>query len=113
LHALELADRLGLSPDQRARTEAALASMKDETAAIGRKVIAGEAELDALFAGRTVAHESLDAVVVRIATAQGRLRAAHLRYHLQMAGILTPDQATTYAQLRGYGSGAPASPVRQ
>lgn len=106
-HAIELANQLGLSPDQRSRTAAAFSAMKDETATIGQKVIAGETELDRLFAGRSVTPESLDAAVMRIATAQGKLRAAHLRYHLQMANILTSKQATTYARLRGYAPGQP------
>lgn len=106
-HALELADQLGLSPDQRSRTAAALAAMKDETTAIGEEVITGETELDRLFAGRSVTSENLAAAVMEIAMAQGQLRAAHLRYHLQMATILTSEQATTYARLRGYDPGQP------
>ncbi len=101
-HALELADQLGLSPDQRSRTAAVLAAMRDETIAIGQRVLTGETELDRLFASRSATAESVDAAVTSIATAQGNLRAAHLRYHLQMATVLTPEQATTYARLRGY-----------
>lgn len=106
-HALELADRLGLSQDQRSRTAAAFAAMKGEATMIGQEVIAGETELDGLFAGRSVTTGNLDAAVMRIATARGRLRAAHLRYHLQMATILTPEQVATYARLRGYAPGRP------
>jgi hypothetical protein len=51
---LELADPLGLSPEQRAQVQAAFDFMKAETSAIGEEVIAGEADLDQLFAGRTV-----------------------------------------------------------
>ena len=102
LHALELADELGLSPEQRSLINAALISMKTETAAIGERVIAGETELDRLFASRKITREDLDAAVARVAAAQGELRAAHLRYHLLMTTILSPEQATTYSRLRGY-----------
>lgn len=110
-HTLELAEPLGLSADQRSATAAALAAMKEETIAIGEEVIAAEAPLDRLFASRTVTPESLDAAVMRTATAQGRLRAAHLRYHLQMATILTPEQVAAYTRLRGYATG-PDKPTK-
>lgn len=97
-HVLDLANQLGLSPDQRSRTAAAFAAMKDETTVIGQQVIAGETELDRLFSGRNVTPENLDAAVMRIATAQGQLRAAHLRYHLQITSILTPEQVTGMSQ---------------
>ena len=50
LHALELADELSLTPDQRSSSGAALNSMKSETAALGESVIAGETALDRLQA---------------------------------------------------------------
>ena len=53
------------------------------TAAVGERVIAGEAELDRLFGSFKITPEDLDAAGMRIAAAQGELRAAHLRYHLQ------------------------------
>jgi hypothetical protein len=37
------------------------------------------------------------------ATSQGDLRAAHLRYHLKMVDLVTPDQIAVYDRLRGYG----------
>ncbi len=107
LHALELADKLGLSTEQRSSINAALNSMKSETTAVGEKVIAGETELDRLFASGKITPENLDSVVMRIAAAQGELRAAHLRYHLQRKTILSTQQAITYSQLRGYSAGQP------
>ncbi|WP_342236213.1 Spy/CpxP family protein refolding chaperone [Inquilinus sp. OTU3971] len=104
-HVLELADQLALSPDQRTQVATAFAAMKDETSAIGRQVVSGEADLDRLFAGRMVTPENLNETVLRIVGAQGRLRAAHLRYHLLMTTILTPEQVANYAQLRGYAPG--------
>jgi hypothetical protein len=48
----------------------------------------------------------LDAAVSRIASAQGDLRAAHLRYHLAMMEVLTSEQITHYDELRGYSAGS-------
>lgn len=112
-HTLDLSRDLGLSPHQRALTAAAFEGMKVETAAFGEEVIAGEVELDTLFSSRKVDPESLNRVVMKIATAQGKLRAAHLRYHLQMTSILTPEQVANYARFRGYEPGAPAPGSRR
>ena len=112
-HALELADRLELSADQRSHTASALARMKDEPANIGSDVISGEMQLEAMFAGRSVTAETLDMAVMKIAKARSRLRAAHLRYHLQMVAILTPEQVTSYARLRGYTTGGPDPAARR
>ena len=34
--------------------------------------------------------------------AQAALRATHLKYHLDTAAVMTPDQRDRYAALRGY-----------
>ena len=82
--------------------------MKGESAAICERVITGETELDRLFASRKITLDNLDAAVMKIAAAQGELRAAHLRYHLHMTTVLSPEQAATYARLRGYGAIQPS-----
>jgi hypothetical protein len=104
-HVLELADALQLSNEQRTGTKALLDAMKAETIPLGRQVIAEETALDRLFAERRVTRASLDAATSRIGTAQGDLRAAHLRYHLAMTEKLSPAQLTRYAELRGYEAG--------
>lgn len=101
-HVLELADALQLSADQKERAAGLLAAMKSEAAVIGEEIIAGETELDRVFADRTVTRESMEALVARIAAAQGQLRSAHLRYHLTMMEIMSPDQRAGYSRLRGY-----------
>ena len=52
LHVLELADRLGLSAEQRARTEALFASMQARAIEHGRALVEEERALDRLFATR-------------------------------------------------------------
>ncbi len=103
LHVLELADRLDLDPTQRARTQALLDAMKAEVIPVGQETIAREEDLDRLFATRTATADTVTAATARIAAARGRLRAAHLRYHLAMIEVLRPEQIAHYGMLRGYG----------
>jgi hypothetical protein len=101
-HVLELADKLDLSPDQRARVQRLFDSMKAEAVPIGRKLIEQEADLDKQFADHTVTPESLKASTAAVATTQGALRQTHLKYHLSAVTILTSGQMQRYAELRGY-----------
>lgn len=102
-HALELADSLDLSAEQRTRTAALFEQMKAEVIPMGERVIAEEAALDRLFAEKRMTLAALDNATARIAVVQGELRAAHLRYHLEMVDVLTPAQIASYDELRGYG----------
>ncbi|MDP1966064.1 MAG: periplasmic heavy metal sensor [Reyranella sp.] len=105
MHVLELAGPLGLTPEQRGRTEALVADMKAEAIPLGERLIADEAALDRLFAEKRATAATLDAASASIGAAQAALRAAHLRYHLDMIAVLTPEQVAHYAMLRGYGGG--------
>jgi hypothetical protein len=81
------------------------ASMKAEAVPLGERLIALEGTLDRQFADRTVTPDKLAATTAQIAEVQGKLRNAHLKYHLTAADALTSDQRSTYATLRGYGAG--------
>src|SRR6476646_12024205 len=48
-HVLENADALGLSPDQRARTQSLFAAMTAEAVPVGEQLIEQETALDRLF----------------------------------------------------------------
>ena len=76
--------------------------MKAEAIPLGERLIALEAELERLFAGRTVTPASLATTTDAIGATQAALRRAHLKYHLATADILAPAQARRYAELRGY-----------
>ena len=80
MHTLELADALGLSPDQRA----ALASLMKRHKAEARELGA------------------------EIGAAQARYRGSHLRTHIEATKLLTPDQVARYDALRGYTGAVPA-----
>jgi hypothetical protein len=101
-HVLELADKLALTSDQRAKFDAMFLAMKSEAVPLGEQLIALESTLDRTFADRSVTSGSLIATTAQIADILGKLRKAHLKYHLTAAQILTSDQRRTYAILRGY-----------
>jgi Spy/CpxP family protein refolding chaperone len=106
MHALELADSLDLSGDQRAKVQGLFAAMKAEAIPLGEKLIAQEAELDKAFAGKTITAATLAASTEAIGATHAALRQAHLKYHLLTVEVLTPTQIERYAELRGYKGGA-------
>lgn len=104
LHVLELAKALDLTDKQVSRTRKLLERMKAEAVPIGRRLINEEVTLDSLFAEKKITAASLSEATTRISAVQGDLRAAHLRYHLETADILSPEQVGRYSKLRGYGA---------
>jgi len=105
VHVLELADKLDLSAEQLARVRELHAAMQRDAVPLGQRLISLEADLDQQFASRSVTPASLAEQTAAIGTVQGALRAAHLKYHLSTAEVLTPAQTERYAVLRGYRSG--------
>jgi Spy/CpxP family protein refolding chaperone len=105
-HVLELAGQLGLSADQKARAQTLFDSMKAEAVPLGEKLLEQEATLDHLFASHSITADSLKTITAKIGVTRAALRDTHLKYHLQDAQILTPEQMKRYSVLRGYGSGS-------
>lgn len=100
-HVLELARQLGLSDDQQKRIQGLFEAMKAETIAIGERLISEEKMLDALFTTHTATPDAIAAATAAIGDTQGKLRAAHLQYHLSTTDLLQPAQVQRYAELRG------------
>jgi len=103
VHVLELATSLGLSDEQRAKVTALFDAMKQEAVGLGERLIVAETALDRQFADKTITASGLGEATRDIASLQGELRLAHLKYHLATLELLTPDQVQRYAALRGYG----------
>ena len=99
-HVLELADSLGLSPDQRAGVEAVRARMLAAARPLGAEILAGEAGLESAFREGTMDDAELARRVGALGEQRGRLRLVHLRAHLEAAALLTPAQRARYYQLR-------------
>ena len=102
-HLLDSAEALKLSEAQRAAIDASYQKMRAEAVPLGRQVIEVERRLDALFAKREASAEAVDDLTRASAELQGRLRALHLRAHVEVRGLLTPEQIVQYVALRGYG----------
>jgi Spy/CpxP family protein refolding chaperone len=101
-HALELADRLSLTAKQREQLGALMQDHKARARKLGERVVALERELDALFAKGAPTAAEVDRLTLAIGEAQGRLRAEHLRTHLETTALLTPGQVDRYVEARGY-----------
>jgi Spy/CpxP family protein refolding chaperone len=102
MHTLELAQPLELNEQQKQDSEALLARHKTEARALGMQLVQAERELDAAFAARRIDTETLAVHTRRIGQLQAALRASHLKTHLEQTELLTSEQVTRYAWLRGY-----------
>ena len=107
-HVLELSEKLALSAAQKQRIQTLFDSMKAESTPIGVRLIEQESALDQQFVSRSITPDALKDATIRIGVTQAELRNAHLKYHLETAQILSPEQMKQYADLRGYTSDAPA-----
>src|SRR4051794_39534581 len=77
MHLLELADRLGLSVDQKTRIQQMFDAMKAEAVQLGARRLEQEAALDQQFASRQITVDSLKAATSAIGVTQAELRNAH------------------------------------
>jgi hypothetical protein len=103
-HALELAETLDLSPGQREAIREILEAHKAEARRLGADVVELERQLDGLFARGSPSPEAVSAVVGRLASATGLLRASHLNAHIETTRVLAPRQVERYVEARGYGA---------
>lgn len=103
-HALELADRLGLSPEQRAATKRLMDAHRADARATGAKLVESERALEALFRTGNVDQGQLAEAVRRAADLQGEYRLSHLETHRRLRAVLTGEQVARYDRLRGYDS---------
>jgi Spy/CpxP family protein refolding chaperone len=101
-HVLENAQALELTPRQQDLTKSLLQAMKEEAIPLGLRLIEQEATLDDLFASKEITPSKLVSETEAIALTQARLRQTHLKYHLSMMKVLSPEQISRYQELRGY-----------
>jgi Spy/CpxP family protein refolding chaperone len=102
MHALELADRLSLTEEQRRKTQELMRAHKAEARAIGAKLVEAERALEALFRSGQVDKTQLEKAVRHAASLQGEYRLSHLETHRRMRALLTDEQVRRYDHLRGY-----------
>jgi Spy/CpxP family protein refolding chaperone len=111
MHALELAEELKLSTEQRAAARQLMDEHKAQARAIGAKFVEAERALDALFAGAQADRDALAKVVREAAAIQGEYRLSHLETHRRMRMLLSAEQVKRYDELRGY-AGASQAPAQ-
>jgi Spy/CpxP family protein refolding chaperone len=104
-HVLELADKLQLTAEQRAATQAIMERMRTRAVALGKELVDEERALDRRFASHSIDADSLQRALERIGRLQGELRQSHLEAHVAQAALLTPHQRMQYNLLRGYSTG--------
>lgn len=105
-HILEMKAEIALTAEQERQVAALHRRMQAEAAALGKRLVDLEAELDAAFAAGPVTRERLRDLLSAIAEVQRDLRFVHLAAHLETPAILTAGQIDTYNRLRGYGPAA-------
>lgn len=105
-HVLEVADQIGLTPDQRLKTEALFSSMKAEAQRLGPRLLEQEAELNAMFRDKRANAALLEKTAREIGETEAALKVTHLRTHLAMMTVLSPDQVVRYVALRRSGAGS-------
>lgn len=102
MHVLELADKLSLTPDQRAQTQVLMDAHKAEARALGARRVLSERELEGLFRSGNVDQAALAKAVRDAAILDGEYRLAHLETHRRMRALLSDGQVDAYVRLRGY-----------
>lgn len=106
MHVLELASQLSLNAEQKRASEALMVGHKAEVRALGARLVEAERALDLAFSSRQIDAARLSGHTERIGQLQALLRKSHLETHLEQTALLSPEQISRYAQLRGYtGSG--------
>lgn len=108
MHVLELADKLGLTAEQRADVKRLMEAHKAEARHIGAKLVESERALDALFRSGKVGQNALAEAVRAAAALAGDYRLAHLETHRRTRALLTAEQVARYDELRGYAKPAAA-----
>lgn len=108
LHALEQADALALTDEQRRAIQSLFDQMRTEASSLGEEFLGQYGGLELSFRNGTITPEALSERTGEIGRIEGALRATHLKYHLATRAVLTPDQIGAYMKLRGYtNEGAP------
>ena len=102
LHVLENTKGLGLSEAQQLQVSGVLTRHKERARALGERVVTLERELDELFAKRKATPGEVDRMTAALGEANGKLRAEHLKAHLETTALLTPEQVDKYVKARGY-----------
>lgn len=101
-HVLDLKQALNLSAEQETAIQTAFEQMQAEAKQVGQEIIENEQQLSLAFASQTVTTASLEEQTQGLAELYGKLRAVHLKAHLEITPLLSSEQILKYNELRGY-----------
>jgi hypothetical protein len=96
------AGELEVTNEQKEQIEFLYQQMHSEAVDLGSKIIEAEKTIDDAFMNKSITEELLKEKIAESASLYGQLRFVHLKYHLILTGILTPQQIEHYNELRGY-----------
>ncbi len=102
LHVLEMAERIGLTAEQRAKVQSLYEQMKARAIPAGERYIAAEQALDDAFRSGSIDKSMLADRLAAAEAAKATLRAVHLEAHLETVPLLSAEQRRNYRALRGY-----------
>jgi hypothetical protein len=105
------AGEFSLSIEQREQIEVLYEGMRSEAIELGTQIIDTEKEIDDRFASKSMTNTILQEKVTENAELYGNLRVVHLKTHLSMVDVLSPQQVEQYNELRGYTSGTPCDNI--
>jgi Spy/CpxP family protein refolding chaperone len=102
MHVLELDEQLKLTEEQRRQVKAAFDRMKKKSMDLGAAYVTAEQAVDAAFKAGGADSGAVAGLVAEASRLLGELRLVHLAAHIEITPLLTPEQRTRYAELRGY-----------
>ena len=100
MHALELKDRLALTPEQQTRMQELMDGMFAQARPASARLLEAEARLRALFAEGRAGEAAVRAAVVEVEQRRGEVRLVHLLTHLRTRDLLTDTQRAAYHAAR-------------
>lgn len=112
-HVLDNADKLQLSSDQLAQTQALFQEVHTRAQALGKQIVAREDELESLFRDQHADLGRVSSLTAEIGRLQGELRALHLSMHIRERAVLSAGQVAKYDSVRNYMPGSNPAPMHQ
>jgi Spy/CpxP family protein refolding chaperone len=101
-HVLDLRSELGLDEDAIQGAQKLFEEMQAAAQPLGAQVVALEKALGETFASQSADEDAVSQQVDALAELMAQLRALHLRAHIRMKALLSPQQVARYQELRGY-----------
>jgi Spy/CpxP family protein refolding chaperone len=101
MHVLELAGKLGLSPQQSAASQELMHSHTTEVRALCEQLAGAERDLDSAFKDKRLADSDVEGLTAKIGVLQAGIQDVHIKTHLAQSALLTPEQIAQYFMLRG------------